>query len=190
MLPALQGPRLVLEPLVEAHAAELFPGFSDPALHTYIPTDPPTDVEALRLRYRWLERRTSPDGAERWLNWAARLGEGTYVGLFEATVHADATASLAYLVFTPHTRQGFGVEGARLVVDHLFDACGVSRITARLDTRNVGSARLVERLGFSCVGVERDADHFKGSASDEYVYVLVGPAISSSGGASRAPRSP
>ena len=170
----LRGERLLLEPLVEAHAEALFAGFSDPRLYTFIPTDPPASIDALRERYRRLAKRSSPDGRERWLNWAARLaGEPVYVGLIEATVREDATASLAYFVFSEHARRGYGAEGAGIVVDHLHRALGVPAVQANIDSRNLASIRLVERLGFVRKSLILKADHFKGSASDEVVFSRV-----------------
>lgn len=168
--PALRGPRLALEPLRAGHADLVFEGLSDDALYTYIPPLPPASVEALRARYQYLEGRRSPDGRERWLNWAARLPDGPYVGLVEATVYEDGRASIAYFVFTSFARRGYGAEATARVVEHLVEDLGVREVEARIDTRNAASQRLVERLGFARVDTIRDADHFKGSSSDEYVY--------------------
>lgn len=171
----LHGERLALEPLVEAHAEALFAGFSDPRLYPYIPTDPPASIDALRDRYRRLATRSSPDGRERWLNWAARLASAPiYVGLFEATVRADATASLAYFVFSEHARRGYGVEGAGMVVDHLLGALRRRSVRANIDTRNVASIRLAKRLGFVHETRILEASRFKGTVSDEDVYSRVG----------------
>ncbi|MFS8066852.1 MAG: GNAT family N-acetyltransferase [Byssovorax sp.] len=162
----------MLEPLVPAHAEALFTGFADPRLYPYIPTDPPASIDALRDRCRRLATRASPDGRERWLNWAARLAAAPiYVGLFEATVRPDATASLAYFVFSEHARRGDGVEGGGAVVDHLFESVRVGAVRANIDTRNLASIRLIERLGFVQKSLVIQADHFKGAASDELVFV-------------------
>jgi len=169
-IPALRTPRLLLEPLVVAHADRLLPGFSDPALYKYIPTEPPRDVEALRARYQRLERRCSPDGRERWWNWAVRLAsEATYVGLCEATVHEDMTASVAYFVFSAHMRQGYGAEQVGAMLRYLAEV-GVRRAVARIDSKNVSSCRLVEALGFARTALVEGADRFKGRVSDELVY--------------------
>lgn len=174
--PKLATPRLVLEPLVAAHAERLFEGMSSPTLYTFIPQEPPRSIEALRARYERLEGRASPDGTERWLNWAARHDDGPYVGLVEATVYADGRASIAYFVFAPFAGRGYGAEGTARVVQHLADDLGVRVVEAHIDTRNVASQRLVERVGFTRVGELRDADHFKGASSDEYVYRWTPPA--------------
>lgn len=168
----LRAARLVLEPLVTAHAGLLCASFSDPLLYTFIPTDPPASIDALRRRYRRLEARRSPDGREQWLNRAMRLASAPiFVGLVEATMHADATASLAYFVFSDHARRGYGVEGAGGVVDHLFESLHVRAVRANIDTRNLASIRLVERLDFLPEKLILQADYFKGSASDERVFL-------------------
>ena len=41
---------------------------------------------------------------------------------------------------------------------------------AEIDTRNVGSVRLVESLGLTRIATTQDADFFKGASSDEYKY--------------------
>jgi ribosomal-protein-alanine N-acetyltransferase len=54
------------------------------------------------------------------------------------------------------------------VVEHLFS----ETVHAEIDTRNAASIRLVEGLGFERVEIVRDADWFKGAASDEFRYAL------------------
>jgi [ribosomal protein S5]-alanine N-acetyltransferase len=45
-------------------------------------------------------------------------------------------------------------------------------VVAKMDTRNFASIALVEALGFERVGTTIEADHFKGSVSDEHRYEL------------------
>lgn len=172
----LGTPRLLLEPLTVAHAAELYEDLLDRRPYTFIPQDPPVSEWALEDRYRRLSARRSPDGGEAWLNWAVReRGTGRFVGTLEATVKGDRTAFIAYTVFVPYQRVGFAFEGCERMVSHLFRDYGVSTIVAEIDTRNAASIALVESLGFGRVSLQKDADHFKGASSDEYRYELDGP---------------
>jgi ribosomal-protein-alanine N-acetyltransferase len=169
----LVSERLVLEPLTESHAARLFDALSDAALYRYVPNDPPSSVETLAARYRALSLRRSPDGQEIWLNWAARLRfAADYVGTFEATVYGNNSAHLAYNVFSPQWRQGFGKEGAGCVVRHLVGDLHITYVMADIDMRNRASQGLVESLGFRRGPVRKGADFYKGSLSDEVRYVL------------------
>jgi RimJ/RimL family protein N-acetyltransferase len=163
----------VLEPLEESHAPLLYAPLRDDALYRWIPQDPPVSVDALRDRYRRLETRQSPGGEERWLNWAMRLsGTAHYVGLLEVTIVPGRTAFVAYMVFTKDQRQGYAAEGLGRVVTYLGSEQRVQKFAAQIDTRNAASIALVERLGFVRVATIRNADHFKGTASDEYRYEL------------------
>ncbi len=95
---------------------------------------------------------------------------GDYVGTLEATVQEDLLAFVAYMVFVPYQRQGFAAEACGRLLQQLFEDYGVNVVAAEIDTRNVASIALVESLGFRRVAFQKDADHFKGSSSDEYRY--------------------
>jgi RimJ/RimL family protein N-acetyltransferase len=168
---ALETERLILEPLVVAHAAALYDGLHDKRLYMFIPQEPPASLGALTARYRQLAARRSPDGRELWLNWALRLRvTGAYAGTLQATVHENATAEIAYMLFAAFWRHGYAHEGCERVIRHLVADYGVNIVAADIDTRNASSIRLVESLGLRRVATHRAADCFKGATSDEYRY--------------------
>lgn len=174
----LETERLRLEPLVESHATDLFPLLSDPRMYAFIPQDPPEDLEALASRYRFLESRRSPEGDEKWLNWAVRSKvEGNCLGTVQVTIRPDRRAQLAYEIGVPYWRRGYATEACLRLIQALFDE-GIAEVWAELDTRNAASIGLLERLGFVCGDLRRNADHFKGSDSDEWTYTLSRPAAS------------
>jgi [ribosomal protein S5]-alanine N-acetyltransferase len=169
----LETPRLILEPLLVSHAAALYTALQAPELYTFIPQDPPPSLQSLEARYAAISTRRSPDGREAWLNWVmCQRVTDISVGTVEATVHADRTATLAYMVFPPFWHRGYAAEACRCVLVHLFDVYTVSRVAAEIDTRNTASIHLVEALGFARVATTPNVDFFKGSASDEYRYEL------------------
>lgn len=57
------------------------------------------------------------------------------------------------------------------MVDHLFESLRVRAVRANIDTRNLPSIRLVERLGSIQERLILQADHFKGTVRDELVYL-------------------
>ena len=59
---------------------------------------------------------------------------------------------------------------ARCVISHLFQTYEQPRLYAEIDTRNLGSIRLVESLGLTRVATTQQADFFKGASSDEFTY--------------------
>jgi len=169
----LETPRLLLEPILPAHAPVLHELMQEERLYRFIPQDPPSTPQALEDRYDFLSARRSPDGREAWLNWAVReKRSGDYVGTLEATVEEDKLAFIAYMVFAPYQRRGFAAEACGCLLEHLFDDYRVGVVAAEIDTRNAASIALVESLSFERVGFQKDADHFKGSTSDEYRYEI------------------
>ena len=168
--PPLQTARLRLEPQVAAHAAVMMHLLSDPAVHRFLPTDPPTDEDVLRQRLERLECRRSPDGHEDWLNWLVFQGT-TAIGVVQATVRrAEGAAEVAYIFEPGAWGQGYATEAMQALLAHLRRDVGIRHFSANIDTRNLASQRLVERLGFVRVGQIKDAEVFKGTSSDEHVY--------------------
>ncbi len=166
----LETDRLLLEPILETHAEPLFAVLQDSRIYRYTPQEPPA-LEALRVRYQKLSSRLSPAGDQAWLNWAVRFkAGGRYIGRVEATVTAESSAEIAYELGPPFWGQGYAVEACRPVLALLFEGYGVSEVNAQVDTRNVPSIALLERLGFERTAFQPEADFFKGSSSDEYTY--------------------
>lgn len=149
---ALQTERLDLEPLVPAHAPELFPRLRDETLYEFLDSEPPKSIGILEEQYRRWEPRRSPDGEQAWLNWVARLRGADFVGWFQATVHADGRADLAYLVFPEHQRQGYAVEACRAVVSHLKSHYSARTIRATIEPKNAASIALARKLGLTQAG--------------------------------------
>jgi [ribosomal protein S5]-alanine N-acetyltransferase len=168
---ALQTPNLVLEPLKPAHADEIFPHLSDPALYTYVPQDPPADIERARARYARLEHGRSADGQDLWLNWVIK-DKARIAGTVQATVMPDRTALIAYERYAPFAHKGVAAEAVGAMIAHLKDELETRVVRALVDTRNAPSIRLLECLGFERKRTIKDADHFKGATSDEYEYEL------------------
>jgi [ribosomal protein S5]-alanine N-acetyltransferase len=163
---------LDLEPLSAGHAAELHAGMSDPGLYLHLPQEPPADLAATERRIDRLAGRGPAGGTEVWPNWLARRRDlGAAVGLVELTIAEDGAASIAWFVFAPHQREGFGREQVAAVTGAAF-AIGVVRITALIDTRNRASIGLARAVGMRRLGMRRGADRFKGRLSDEFVYGL------------------
>ncbi|MDL2344298.1 GNAT family protein [Deinococcus sp. MIMF12] len=171
--PRLFTPRLTLEPQQAGHAAVMAAALADPRVHTFLPSSPPQEGD-LRERFARLETRTSPDGAEAWLNWVvfARAG-GAALGTVQATVRpALAEADVAYVLAPFAWGQGYAAEAMTALLGFLAGEWGVREALAQVDTRNLASIRLLERLGFRRTGLTPRADMIRGRPSDEYSYRL------------------
>ena len=139
---------LVLEPLELGHAEAMYRILCDPELHRYMDDPPPVSLDALREHYRMLERRTSPDGLQHWLNWIVIPADGEPVGFVQATVEAT-TASIAYTLARAHWGRGYATRACQLMIANLVERYGVERLVAVVEVENARSIRLLERLGFA-----------------------------------------
>lgn len=165
--------RMNIRLIKREHAALIHPLFQDPALFTYLPEDPP-HLDKLEERYAFWESRESPDQSEYWLNYIVQLSEsGEPIGTLQAGVHREKReASIAYMIATPFQGRGLGSEATAAMVHHLIASYQVRCVKAWIDTRNMASIRLVEKLGMTRSEFLKDADHFKGQSSDEWVYQM------------------
>jgi aminoglycoside 6'-N-acetyltransferase len=64
-------------------------------------------------------------------------------------------------------------EALRALLDHLFRERGLLRVSAECDARNVASARLLERLGFTREGHRPANTWLKGEWTDDLLYGLL-----------------
>ncbi len=140
---------LRLEPLVEAHAEEMFEPMSAPEIYEFIAEKPPTSLSALQKRYRQLERGCSADGRQLWLNWVVRVATGQCAGYVQATVYPGSTGDLAF-VFAPKSwGQNVAFEACQAAIQYMAHELGISELYATVDSRNFRSMRLLTRLGFA-----------------------------------------
>jgi ribosomal-protein-alanine N-acetyltransferase len=159
--------RVQLEALTAAHAAELFPVLSAPAIYDYIADRPPASEAALAERYRRLESRASPDGSQQWLNWAIRRSEDRLcIGFVQATIHREATADFAFVLGPPFWGLGLAREASAAALSQLFTKFKVTSVFATVDRRNLRSSALLRRLGFKLVA-SASYPHGTAEASDD-----------------------
>ncbi len=143
----LAAPGLLLEPLVAAHARDMFAVLADPAIYEFENSAPPSQAW-LQERYQRLERRGPADGSESWLNWVVRLDAGELAGYVQATVLPGRTALIGYELNSRHWRQGIGGRAVAAMLNELHGGYGVHQVVAVLKQANHRSMALLQKLGF------------------------------------------
>lgn len=146
----LVSARLLLEPVRERDADEVWPQYGQAGNWTYFPALRPQSLADVRARFARWERGYAGDEAQIWENWLCRLkAGGTAIGTAQATIVPDhRAATIAYGVFPAHRRRGYAAEAARAIVAHLRTEHATRCVRAEVDPRNVASWRLLESLGF------------------------------------------
>jgi ribosomal-protein-alanine N-acetyltransferase len=167
--------RLRIEPLCAAHAPLLFPVLADPRIYTFVPEAAHPSVASLTQRYGRLEAGAPAESNEVWLNWALqRIDTLAYIGTLQATVTLGLNAHIGYVLAPPAWGQGFATEACTWLVAELRKRFAVDDILATVDVRNARSIRVLERLGFGCIGTE--AAELHGASTTDFRYRLDGRA--------------
>jgi len=141
----LRTRQLVLEPLVAAHAEEMFSVLSDPLIYEF-ENEAPSSAEWLRNRYRKLETRQSADGNEQWLNWVVRIHGAALIGYVQATVFRNSTALVAFEFNSAYWGKGLAREAVEVLLQELAESYGVTAAGAVYKRNNSRSRKLLDRL--------------------------------------------
>ncbi len=146
--PPFHSERLRAEPVCEHHAARMVAVLRDPAIYRFLEGGPPSLAQLTRY-YRFLAGGVSPDRTERWLTWIVIDSDTERpLGYTQATILADATALVAYVLAPPFWGRGYAREAVSALLDLLLSTLRVRRAVAEIDVRHRASIALVERLGF------------------------------------------
>lgn len=151
--------RLLLEPLRVDHAAEMATVLDDERLHAFIGGRPATREE-LRARYIRLVAGHSPDGSQGWLNWVVRhRGSGVAVGTVQATLtrNGAVTAEVAWVIATPHQRQGYAKEATAAMTEWLRSR-GVEAFVAHVHPTHEASINVARYLGLTPTDTVEDGE--------------------------------
>ncbi len=145
---SLKTERLLLEPLREAHAAEMFRVLVDPIIYTFLNERPPFTVEELRARYRFLEKGRSPDGRNDWFSWLIRDASGDGLGFVQAEVYPRHAADLSVVLAPRAWRKGYAREALGAVIHDLGTHGEVVSFYATVSPRNEAAVNILEALRF------------------------------------------
>lgn len=172
-LPAIETARLRLRPLLEADIPAHYAVFSDPDVARYWSREPWTDLAQAEESMKSI-LAAQADGSE------ARFGiellsTGELIG--NVGLHhffgSNRRCEIGYALGSGHWGQGYATEALRVAIRHGFDALDLNRIEADIDPRNIGSARVLEKLGFRKEGFMPERWFVFGEFADTVNYGLL-----------------
>ena len=172
-IPTLTTSRLQLRPFAADDADPLFALQSDAHVLRYWDSPPWSDPERAQVFLtRSREMAEEGSGVRLVLD---RLSDGAFVGWISLGRWNPEyrSASLGYCLVEEAWGHGFATEAAHAVLGWAFDTLDLNRVQAEVDTRNVASARVLEKLGFVLEGTLREDCVVDGDVSDSWVYGLL-----------------
>lgn len=154
--PTLRTARLVLRELRIGDAPAIAEGAGDRRVARYLVQVPSPYPIALARQWIAARREWWEEGRGFTLAIAERTAEDLALGTISLRRYArDRRAELGYWLAASAWGRGFATEAAAAVIDFGFRELGLARIYAEVVTGNVGSIRVLEKLGMRREGVKR-----------------------------------
>ncbi|AJT41579.1 GNAT family N-acetyltransferase [Psychromicrobium lacuslunae] len=171
--PTLETERLRLRPFNDADGEDLFALQSDGFVLRYWDSPPWTDRASI-ARFMAGCLRMAEDGGgvrvaiehntnQEFLGWCT----------FNSWNPDFRSASLGFCLNQAAWGHGYATEAARALLGWAFETLDLNRVQAEADTRNIASARVLEKLGFVREGTLREDCIVNSDVSDSWIYGLL-----------------
>ena len=165
--------RLLLRPLREADAPELFAIFSDPRVTRYWSSQTWTSIDSANAMIA-RDQKAMAEGEGLRLG-MQRLDDGAMIGICTLFAYSKQCrrAEVGYGLAAHAWGRAYMDEGLRALLGYGFGPLGLNRVEADIDPRNEASARSLERLGFQNEGLLRERWIVGDEVSDTALYGLL-----------------
>jgi RimJ/RimL family protein N-acetyltransferase len=144
-------------------------------VNRYLYSEPRDRVQARDVLTR-LAIKTAIDGEHDDILLAVVLkASGMVIGHvnLQLTSREHRQGEVGYVLHPDHQGRGYATEATTVMLRLGFEGLGLHRMVGRLDARNAGSARLLERLGMRREAHLRENEFIKGEWCDELVYAML-----------------
>ncbi len=167
-MPILQTPRLTLSPSTPADVVELMSLESDPEVMRYLNGGHAVDHSKPQAYSGF----SMPRGIEDYFWTARRTKNQAFVGWFFFGPDSEGVAELGYRLRRSEWGQGLAAEGGKALVDWGFKTGLYDWVFASTMAVNLGSRRVMEKIGMKYVRTAYDEwpDPISGSEHGEVKY--------------------
>ncbi len=171
--PTLHTARLRLRPFDDTDANALFALHSNASVLRYWDA-PPWSERGRAERFITACRQMAEEGPGTRLA-VDRTSDGAFIGwcTLARWNPGHRRSSMGYCFDDAAWGRGYATEASRALLQWAFDTLDLNRVQAETDTRNVASARVLEKLGFVREGTLREDCVVSGEVSDSWVYGLL-----------------
>lgn len=171
--PILETSRLVLRPFTAADEDDMFAFESRGDVARYLYNEPRSRADNAReLAVRITKSALRQEGDT--LHLAIDLG-GTVIGytVLNWLSQEHQQGEVGYVCHPDYQGRGYATEAAVEMMRLGFNGLGLHRIIGRCDPRNVGSVRVMQRLGMRLEAHFVESEIFKGEWGDELIYAML-----------------
>ena len=147
---------------------------SDPTVVQYMPFGPTSEEQTREHLSPCLA--TAAEQPRRIYDMAVMVrAEERLIGTATIALHPHERrhAAFSYLIHQAYWGNGYATEAMRTLIDFGFTVLGLHRLEDTCDTRNLASARVMEKLGMRREGHLRETIWKDGHWYDEYIYAVL-----------------
>lgn len=164
--------RLLLRQFQWKDAEDMFAWASNPEVVRYLSYSAHETIrESKKITKLWVRAYRNPTT----YNWAIEYRERVIGNISVVVIDNDNfSCHLGWQIDVPYWNQGIMTEAAQAIVDYLFGVIGFERISSGHDIRNIGSGRVMEKIGMFREGTFRRYCYQKdGSIGDKAYYAIL-----------------
>jgi len=144
----IQSARLVLREMSGGDWRAIAAYNADPAFHRYLPIAPP-DAEATRGFVALCLARARETPRRHFDAVLQERGFGEIVGTLRLSLRSPGSGDLGYAIRPQSWNLGFATEAVTTVLAAARESLGLREVWATVDPANLGSVRVMEKLGFA-----------------------------------------
>lgn len=172
-LPVLETERLLLRPLAKDDGPAVFAYSSDPEVARYTSWEPAQSLEEAQA---WVDGRLERYAAGDPAPWAVvHRAEQRLIGAcgFTRIYLMSGSLELEYAFAPAYWGQGLATEAAQKAIEFAFTRTPLLRVQATCLAENVGSWRVMEKVGMRLDAAVRDFIELKGRRWDLKIYAIL-----------------
>ena len=171
--PIIETERLILRRPLPKDIQSVYDIHSDPEVMRYYGVLPYQSTEKAQKHLDWLSSLHKENKGLRPV--ITIKGEDKYIGDVGYYDYEEKhnRAEIGYILGKNHWGNGIMSEALEAMLSYGFNAMGLNRVQALIDPRNIGSKRVVEKLGFTYEGTFRDYELEYGEYIDLDMYSLL-----------------
>lgn len=172
-LSTIETPRLILRQLCLEDVADVFAYTSDPDVARHTSWYPHRTIENSRQFVEWVIKRYDAGQPAPW--GVQHKVDTKIIGTcgFGAWIVEHSRAEIGYAIAKPYWNQGLVTEAVRKVLSYGFTSMNLNRIEATCVPENVGSWRVMEKVGMRREGILRQWVFSKDQFMDIAMYSIL-----------------
>lgn len=172
-IPTLETERIILRRLRMADAEDLFAYASDPEVARHVVWDTHRSIEDSKSFLGSVIEQYNNGMVSSW--GIEERASGTLIGTcgFVYWNIDHARAEIGYALGRPYWGRGYMTEAAGRITAFGFESMKLNRVEARCEVPNVGSARVMQKIGMSYEGILRQQMFVKGKYQDLMMYSIL-----------------